>query len=163
MKTELELRLVFMKNVVMSLLMACITPAAAAVAAFSHFVGKYIFSDWQFAAFMVTLIAIDTFVSMVRHFQQRTVSSWGFAKLFLKVIVYACFLITIHVLTNFTVNGRREMFFTWIDDFAYSAILVREVISILENITLLYPGLIPGWIVKRLERFNQEDPLNDKH
>lgn len=152
-----------MKNVTMSLLMACITPATAAYAAFLHFVGEYIFSDWQFAAFLITLIAIDTFVSVLRHWQLRTVSSLGFAKLFLKVIVYSCFLITIHVLTNFTVSGEREMFFTWIDDFAYSAIIVREAISILENISLLYPGLIPAWIVKRLERFNREDPTDGKH
>ena len=46
------------------------------------------------------------------------------------------------------------MYFGWFDDLAYSAIVVREAISIIENIGAINNNLLPPWILKRLRQFD---------
>lgn len=118
---------------------------------------RYFFNDWQFLFFLLVLVGVDTTSGFVKHWKNETVSSLGFAKLFWKLIVYALFLITTHVLTNFTVDGgdAGHVIFEWVDTIVYAALLVRESISICENLAHISPGLIPQWILKRLQQFDE--------
>ena len=121
------------------------------------FTNKYLFDDWQYLIFLGVLIIIDTIGGIVRRWKDRTISSSGFAKFFLKLIVYGIFLITIHVLTHFTVRGQVVPVFEWIDFFALSAIVVRESLSIFENIAAIDTKLVPNWLLRRLKEY-QKDP-----
>jgi phage-related holin len=123
---------------------------------FILFIEKYLFADWQFLHFLAVLVFIDTFLGFWKGYLTARVSSKAFAFLFTKVIIYGCFLIVVHTLTHFTVKGEVNPFFQWLDSFAYAAILVRESISILENMAMIRPGLIPKTILKRLKQYEKE-------
>lgn len=125
---------------------------------------KYFFADWQFLGWLGVLIGIDTVLSFTIHFKSRTLSSNGFSKLFVKLIIYSCFLILTHVITNFKVGGAANDIFSWFDSMAYSAIIIREAISILEKMAVLSPGLIPDWILSKLKGFDKTGKVNtDTH
>jgi toxin secretion/phage lysis holin len=114
----------------------------------------YIFCDWEFLQFLVILIAIDTILGISRSFRYREIHSGGFARIFLKMAAYMTILILSHVLTNYTVGGTPNIMFLWFDDMAYAAIIIREAISILENVAAIYPQGVPEWLLKRLKEFD---------
>ena len=67
------------------------------------------------------------------------------------------------MLTTFTVDGTHPTALDWIDKFIMTSLIVREVISVFGNISIIYPNIIPAWILKRLEAFNSETgELNKK-
>lgn len=125
----------------------CLTPIVG-------FLEKYMFSDWEFVRFLVILVAGDTFLGFVKAWRNHKVHSKGFAQIFFKLIAYMSVLILTHVLTHYKVNDNPANIFLWFDDMAYAAMIVRESISILENIGAIYPRAVPVWLLKRLKEFD---------
>jgi toxin secretion/phage lysis holin len=119
-----------------------------------YFIETYLFSDWQFLKFLLILITIDTCLGVYLSWMHYEVSSYGFAKVFQKLVVYLVFLVLIHILCHFTVYGERNTLFTWLTSLGYGGILVREGISILEHLALINPNLLPQWLIKRLKDFD---------
>jgi phage-related holin len=128
---------------------------------FIEIINRYIFDDWQFVAFMGILIFLDTMLSLIKHWKAGTIESSGFAKFFIKVLVYGCVLILTHILTHFEVNQKENVVFTWFSQVTYSAIMVREAISILENLAHIKPDLIAPWILRRLKKFDENGNPHD--
>lgn len=122
---------------------------------------KYLFSDWQFLIALFVLILLDTILGIWKNLKTKSLSSRGFAGFFEKMGLYASFLIVTHVLITFTINGKPISVFGWIDSVFYSAIMVREAISILENIGAIKPDLIPAWILAYLKKFDASGKLSD--
>lgn len=127
----------------------------------THIFEKYVFNDWQFLIALVVVVAVDTLLGLVYHFKSGTISNEGFSKLFIKFILYSCVLILSHVLVSFKINGSENVFFNWVDDALYSAIMLREAISILEKTARISPGLLPKWILKRLKQFDESGNIQD--
>lgn len=124
-------------------------------------VEKYLFNDWQFLGALFVLIVLDTLLGIWKNLKTKSLSSRGFAGFFEKMALYASFLIVTHVLITFTVEGQSIVVFAWIDNVFYSAIMVREAISILENIGAIKPDLIPSWILAYLKKFDASGKLTD--
>ena len=124
-------------------------------------VEKYLFNDWQFLSALFVLILLDTLLGIWKNLKTKSLSSRGFAGFFEKRGLYASFLIVTHVLITFTVDGKAVGVFAWIDNVFYSAIMVREAISILENIGAIKPDLIPAWILAYLKKFDASGKLSD--
>lgn len=120
------------------------------------FVEKYLFNDWQFLSFLVIIVALDTALSLIKHWRANSLSSTGFAKLFTKMIVYMSLLILTHLMTHYTVQGQPQTWLSWIDYGMYGSIMVREAISILENLAFISPDLVPKWIIKRLYKIAKD-------
>jgi hypothetical protein len=120
------------------------------------FIEKYVFNDWQFLVFLMVMITCDSVIAIVCHWKNRSLSNKGFAKLFIKVIIYTCFLTATHALRYYTIEGIPNSIFTWVDYFCYSAIMLREFMSILEGIACLNPNIIPAWVMKRFKAFDTE-------
>ncbi|TXH13667.1 MAG: hypothetical protein E6R03_10915 [Hyphomicrobiaceae bacterium] len=78
-----------------------------------------------------------------------------------KVLLYASVLILSHVLTRFTIAGAVSGLFNWFDDLLLAGIMVREGLSILENIAEIKPDLLPTWLMKRFKRFDESGKLKD--
>lgn len=114
---------------------------------------KYVFNDWQFAIYLSILIVVDTFLGVWKSWKMRNISSTGFARLFTKVIIYFFFLVVTHVATHFQ-DGVANEIFAWFDTIAYSAIVVREIISIIEKMGAISPNLIPKWLLAKLQQFD---------
>jgi toxin secretion/phage lysis holin len=131
------------------------------VAAITQFISTYIFADFEFAKWLAVLIIIDTILGFVDALRQGKVSSKGFGGIIKKIIAYGIVLCVIHILTHFRVEGARNELFNWFTQIGYSALVVRESISILENSGKLAPNLIPAWILKSLKAFDKSGKPED--
>jgi phage-related holin len=129
-----------------------------------QFVRLYVYSDWEFLIYLFMLIMLDTLCGVVLAVKRGKFHSERLGKLFLKLGLYCIVLIAVHVIINFKVNGAHPPFLGWFDDFVFSAMIAREGVSIFEKIALLYPGLFPKWLLKKLEYFDNTGniPTNDQ-
>ena len=120
-----------------------------------HFIETYLYSDWQFLKFLLIVIAIDTCLGVWLSFKNHNVSSGKFSRLFNKLVLYLVFMVLTHILCHYTVEGAQNNLFGWFSSLAYSGIMVRESLSIVENLSALYPGLLPDWIMERLKNYEK--------
>jgi hypothetical protein len=120
-----------------------------------HFFETYVFADWQFLTFFLILQLIDTFLVFYKAVVAKSFTTKLLGIIFQKIVIYICFLILVHILANYTIEGERNVFFGWFTAVAYSAVMVRESIAILENISSIRPELIPFWILKRLKEYDK--------
>lgn len=138
----------------------------AIVAAILKFISTYLFADIEFVKWLAILMCIDTVFGVITAYKEGIISSKGFGMIIKKIMAYGVVLCMIHILTHFKVQGEKNNLFDWFTQIGYSALVVREAISIIENAGKLAPGLIPAWILKRLKGFDQsgkpEDLTNPK-
>jgi toxin secretion/phage lysis holin len=123
--------------------------------------GKYVFADWEFLIFLSVMVFLDTFTGFVKAWIKGTVSSSGFTGVILKGFVYGVFVIIIHILQCFSNKPLVIAAFDWVGTLGYAAVIVREAISIIENLGAIKPNLIPSWILKRLKDFDKDGKVND--
>ena len=116
----------------------------------------YIFDDWSFLVYLVVLIVLDTILGIWKALKYGVISSSRFGGLIIKSVLYAFFLVVVHNLTNFSQNEVTKSIFIWVEELSYAALLVREAISIIENIGAIKPDLLPRWILKRLKSFDEK-------
>lgn len=115
---------------------------------------SYIYRDWEFAKWIAVAIVIDTVASIVKHFVHKDVSSEEFWKKFSrKIFVYIALLILSNTLSNYTVQGHVVGPTQWISEYLCVFMMIREAISILENLNAIIP-IVPVWLLKRLKDFN---------
>lgn len=124
-------------------------------ASVSSVFNTYIFNDWSFLIYLVILICFDTFLGVWKALKYGDLNSARFGGLVIKSVLYAIFLVVIHNLTNFSNNDITKAIFSWVEELCYAALLVREAISIIENIGAIKPDLLPVWILKRLKSFDE--------
>lgn len=129
----------------------------------SEFFSRYIFDDWQFLIFLVLLISLDTLTGVIKAWKLKVVSSDGFVGVMLKTFVYAVFVIVLHIMESFSDKEAVQTAFNWVGTLGYSAVIVRESISIIENLGVIYPTAIPTWILARLKRFDSTGKLENNN
>lgn len=111
--------------------------------------------SWNLFTGVVVLLMIDTVLGMWKHWHLKTFSSSGFGKLLGKVVIYWAFFKMADIVARVQLLG-------WTGDFMVSALLIREAISITENMAILRPELIPSWILKRLKDFDEDGKVDNK-
>jgi phage-related holin len=123
---------------------------------------QYVFADWQFLTFLGVLVCIDTLLGLIKSYKTGSLSLRFFGLVAGKVLIYACFLVLAHIVSHYTIEGVKNEFFGWFNNFAYSAIIVRESISVLENMGAIRPGLIPDWILKKLKQYDKNGRFDSR-
>lgn len=117
---------------------------------------QYLVQDWEFAKWIAVLVLVDTILGMWKHIAMSDASSedfWsGFAK---KICVYLIIMILANVLSNYTIGGEAVGATGWMSKYLCIFIVVREAISILENINAVYP-ILPKKLLKKFKDFNNE-------
>lgn len=116
---------------------------------------KYVFHDWEFVKYLVVLIIIDTLISWVYHIREKDFSSKGFGMILVKLFSYTALLSLGHILSSYTIQSNEVTTFTWINSLICTSLLIREGISIVENISKLNPNLVPTWLRKFLQDFDE--------
>lgn len=116
---------------------------------------KYVFHDWEFIKYLVVLIIFDTLISWVYHIREKDFSSKGFGMILVKLFSYAGLLSLGHILSSYTINSSQVTTFTWINSLICTSLLIREAISIVENVSKLNPNLVPTWLRKFLQDFDE--------
>lgn len=123
---------------------------------------QYVYRDWEFAKWIFIAVVVDTVVSLVKHWIIKDLSSEDFwVKFSRKIFVYICLLILSNLLTNYTVNGHLVGSTQWIGEYLCVYMLIREAISILENVNAVMP-IVPVWLLRRLKDFNEKGEYINK-
>ena len=145
-----------MKDIKMIILLAApLTPLLEVIE-------KYVFGDWEFVKFLVVAMALDTVLGFVKHWIRKDISSKAWGMISRKVVIYAAVLILAHIMCNFKIGNQVVESFIWFRYFACSALMVREAISIIENIEEISPGFFPAWVIKKLSGFNNETAVKNE-
>ena len=121
----------------------------------ADFFEEFLFNDWIYLKFLVSLIVIDTILSWVYHFIKRDLSSKGFSMIGLKLLVYFSLLIMANIASSFTVRGSVVEGFGWFYTLVCTSLIIREAMSIAENAAKINPTLVPKWIRKYLSDFDE--------
>lgn len=121
---------------------------------------EFIFADWQYLTYLGVIFTVDTVTGFMKAYKRGNVSSKGWGQVIKKMVIYFCVLILAHVLTHFKIGGETSPLFVWVDDFAYTSLLIKEAISILENIAAINPAWVPDRLLKYLKK-TLKDQSND--
>lgn len=124
----------------------------------ADFVERYVFGDCQWVIYLAVLVGLDSLLGFVKHWLTDTVSSKGWGDVGIKLLLYSTVLIMGHVLANVEVAaGTGTAHLTWFKTFSCVFLMVREALSIVENIEEIKPGFFPKWLVKRLAVIHGKD------
>lgn len=123
--------------------------------AFATLFQTYIFSRWDYLIYLSIAILIDTILGVWKAFKYNQISSTKLGGLVVKVVLYGLFLILINSLSNFAQYNWSKLLFSYLQETFYVAIMIRETISIVENIGAIKPDLLPSWILKKLKSFDE--------
>ncbi len=102
------------------------------------FTEKYLFADWQFLKWLALFMILDLITGIAKAWHNKqAITSYGFRRTVVKAVQYGTFLVVMHILDNFEVDGDKTEIFGWIVTGAYSFLMGVEGKSILENIVAL--------------------------
>jgi len=123
---------------------------------------KYFYQDWEFAKWIGFAVVLDTAVSIVKHWLLKDLSSEEFwCKFGKKIFVYLVLLMVSNLVVNFQVNNHTIGATQWLGEYICVFMLVREVISVVENTNAIYPWC-PVWLLKRLKDYNEKGEYVNK-
>lgn len=120
---------------------------------------KYVFGDWEFLKFLIVLIVVDTILGIFNSLKKKSLSLSGFEKVLTKLISYGCALIVAHNLSSYRILGEIVTGFDWFRTTICTALIVRESLSILNNIQKVYPNVLPPRIRKYLKYYDETGQL----
>lgn len=116
---------------------------------------SYLYRDWEFAKWIAVAVIVDTLLGLAKHWLYKDISSDEFWHKFAKkIFVYIMLLITSNILNHYTVNGSVVGATSWIGEYLCVFMMIREAISILENVNAILP-VVPKWLLRRLKDFNE--------
>ena len=125
----------------------------------AHYFETYVFADWQFLNFLLVLVLINGMLNLYSSYKSKQLNYKLFGWFLQKIFVYTCFMVLVHSLSHFTIEGEKNNFFGWFNGLAYSALMIRESIYILDTMATIRPGLIPGWILNKLKQYDKDGYL----
>lgn len=124
------------------------------------FVDKFILSDWEFMGMMALLVVFDTATGMYAAWRLHVVSSKKMIGVPIKIVVYGISLSVIHIVSTATVNGQPNSAMAeiaqWFDSIVYTFLMFRETLSINENLGKVNMGILPAFLMKRIQDFNEK-------
>lgn len=109
-----------------------------------HFVSKYIFADITYLKFLMVACIVDLITGIWKVVMAgglRAITSKGLRDTVTKIISYGSFLIIIHVLTHYEINGQPNTTFIWLNKAALEFLILVEIKSVYENISKINPKL----------------------
>ncbi len=125
------------------------------------FIERYIFSDWPFLIWLLVLIVLDTLLGFGFAVSRRQVSPGKLAGIFIKFVVYGSLMILGHVLENFKVSDEAMPGGYYFKMVIYAGVIIVEAISIMRNLGKINKKLVPKFILKRFEGFNESGDFNE--
>lgn len=118
---------------------------------------RYVYQDWEFAKWIAIAVVLDTVLGLVKAWIKKDISSEEFWQKFSKkIFAYICLLILSNVMQNYKVNGSAVGATEWVGNYLCTFMLVREAISILENVNAITP-IVPQWLLERMRDFTEKD------
>lgn len=109
-----------------------------------NFISKYVFADTTYLKFLMVACIIDLVTGVTKVAITKgvkAVTSRGLRDTVTKIISYGSFLIIIHVLTHYEINGQASTSLMWLNKSALEFLIMVEIKSVYENIVAINPSL----------------------
>ena len=139
------LHAVFLKNIDFKLI-------GAWFATLINYLCGNIFTEWM--RIIVALVLCDLMLGFLFAVKKYKISSVRFRDTFIKVCIY-------FVLIIIGYQASKIVYLAFLEPLLFSLIIFTELISIFENIELLYPGLIPNWVIQYLKVSKSKLKISD--
>jgi phage-related holin len=120
------------------------------------FLEDYVFTHSGWVEVIVFAVIGDTITGIIKSVKQKKFSSYKFGALMVKGVIYGLFVLILGGLYKVE-NDTMRLLAT----LGYSAIVVREVLSFVENVEIIRPNTFPKWLISRLEHFDEEGKVNE--
>ena len=127
---------------------------ALPISPFVELFERYVFGDWEFVKWLIVLVCVDTGLGFIKHWMSKDISSKAYGMIAKKLIIYSGVLVLSHVMANFSIAGSIVDSFVWFRYFACTALMVREALSIIENVEEICPGFFPKAVINKLKGFD---------
>lgn len=111
--------------------------------------------DGHFIISLSIAVSIDMVLGVWAALRQKRLSSKKLGRFVPKALVYCLLLLAVHATTQYEVDGKTNILLAWLDSLVFAAIMVRELLSIIEKLGMLGFRLLPKWIMAHLENFNE--------
>lgn len=131
------------------------------VAPFVFYFERYVFNDWNFLKFLAVLIAVDTALGLGYALYRKQVSVSKLGGILIKGIIYGPILILGHVFENFEISGQPMEGGFYMKVLFYTGLIIVEGISIIRNLGKINKKLVPQFILKRFEDFNESGDFSE--
>lgn len=128
---------------------------------FKSFFLKYVFDDFEFANFLLWAIILDTVLGVFLAIRRKDIDTDAFGKMAEKIVIYAIILSFGHLVSNYTIDGQRELTFIMVKNTLYSGMIIREGISIMSMAGRRYPGLFKN-VLKYFRSYSEQGIPNSK-
>lgn len=109
---------------------------------------------------IVIIVLLDTILGVMKAYKLKTISSNGFGQVITKTAVYMVVLIAANQGFINAPNETISALFKFVSGTVYGTILAREMLSIIENATMMGYIKLPKTLLSKLKYFN-DDGLPD--
>lgn len=124
----------------------------------AELIERYVVGECHWVVYLAVLMVLDTILGFTKHWITHTVSSKGWGDVGIKLLLYLAVLILGHTLGSAEMAaGTGTGHLAWFKTFSCVFLMVREAISIVENIEEIKPGFWPKWLVRRLNAIQNKD------
>lgn len=131
-------------------------PITAALSFFE----RYIYNDWKVISSIAIFVVMDTCLGLYKGWKYRKLSSKHFSRFFEKVIAYFCLLVISHHIGDYSAHQWAEPVLNTVAGSLGLGILIREAISIIENIEIIRPGTVPKYVSDKFNLFDEQGHIN---
>jgi phage-related holin len=121
--------------------------------AFESFLTKAGFNGELLVALGLFVLA-DSVTGFYGAFRRGEISSKGYAKFIDKFVVYGVLIAVTWVIMRLSKQEFTALL--WSDDVILTALIFRELISVVENLGKINNSLLPSFLLKYLKQFNEE-------
>lgn len=121
-----------------------------------HYINKYVYNDWQFVTYLYILVFMDIATGMLYEYKNHNALGDTIRGGVINCALYAAILITLNTLMRFTIGGKEQDSFSWVNSVVLSLLIVHEAGSVFTNFAKIKPGVIPVSVLKRLSGFDSE-------
>lgn len=104
--------------------------------------------DWFLIEKIIWLILFDTALGLWKSIKQKEISLNRFACFFVKVILYGFFILAVSLLSGVS-------YLEYLIPYILGGIIIHELLSVIRNISILMPKLVPVWIKKLFSDFDK--------
>lgn len=130
------------------------------IVVFSSTLFTFLYSIFKFELSIILLVSIlvfvDTVLKLMYSYKNKVISSKKFSSLFEKMIVYILLLFSSHLPLIFLTDSLSIIIFTPIQSIILISVVLRELISIIENCVKLNIYIIPKKLAEKLEQYKDE-------
>lgn len=122
---------------------------------------EYIWDDYKYVGFLAVIILVDTITGVMasRWGRKEPITSKKMQGMIIKIILYVCYLISIHVALNFKIDGEVAKVFDFLKTILYTYPIVRELLSIDENMDVLGYSIFPKVLREKLRDFGNKEEI----